>query len=115
MSCEFLLMACCKVLFLKVVKFFHSSSAEKEVKFVFILVLCWVVAGNIKISVGMIGINLTEGVSSSDVGVIWVIFGVGFIFHGPFVVKGDIFEVDVGENSILLIHDLDLFVALTVF
>jgi hypothetical protein len=30
-------------------------------------------------------------------------------------VKGDIFEVDVGENGILLIHDLDLFVALAVF
>ncbi len=81
----------------------------------FILVLRLIVAGDIKISAGMIGINLTEGVSSSDVGVIWVVFGIGFIFHGPFVVKGDIFEVDVGENGILLIHDLDLFVALAVF
>jgi hypothetical protein len=40
-------MACGKVLFLKVVEFFHSSSAEKEVKFVIILVLCLIVADDI--------------------------------------------------------------------
>lgn len=63
-------MACGKILFFKVVEFFHSSSAEKEVKFVFILVLHLIVASDIKISAGTIGINLTEGVSSSDIGVI---------------------------------------------
>ena len=62
----------------------------------------------------IIVVDLTESVTPSNINVIRVIFAVGFIFHGSFIMERDIFEVDIVPYGILFVHDFNFFVVFAV-
>jgi len=57
---------------------------------------------------------LAESVAPPDVEVIGIVFAVGFVFHGAFIVEGNILEVDIAPDGVLFVHDFNLFGLFTV-
>jgi len=59
-------------------------------------------------------INLAESVSSSDVMIVAVHFGIYLVFHRSLLVKRDILEIDLIVDWIDLVHNFDFFIFQTV-
>jgi len=91
-----------EILRLKIIEFFHASPAEEEViLLIFVLLLVRM-------------INLAESVSSSDVMIVTVHFGIDLVFHRSLLVKRDVLEIDLIVDGIDLVHNLDFFIFQTV-
>ena len=91
-----------EILRLKIIEFFHASPAEEEViLLIFVLLLVRM-------------INLAESVSSSDVMIVAVHFGIYLVFHRSLLVKRDILEIDLIVDWIDLVHNFDFFIFQTV-
>lgn len=79
---------------LQIKKFDHPPPAEKQVHSFLVLV------------------DLTKCVASSDVPVVDGPLGVYLILHRAFLVEADVFEVDIVQQRVHLIHNFYLFVGL---
>ena len=55
-------------------------------------------------------VDLAERVASANVLVVFVDFRVDLVLEGAFLVQRDVFEVDLREDRVALIHHLYLFV-----
>lgn len=108
---EFLFVIGGKILRFEVVEFFHSPSTEKEV----ILLLLFMSVGLTVLTLLFRVVDLTESIAPPDVEVIGVVLAVGFVFHGAFIVEGNVLEIDIAPYGVLFVHDFNLFGLFTVF